>query len=107
MEYALLTDEITRAWSGLRTCEYKNIKGLKNENLRDNMTTLELVLNMLAEATTTELTHVHNPMGLKENLKVANEGGKIAGNARKESVVFFNKSYQSCLMSIKISVFML
>ncbi len=80
----MLTDEITKAWSGMKTREYKNLKGLKKENLRDNMTTLELVLNMLAEATTSELTNIHNPQGLNENLKLANEGGKVAGNARKE-----------------------
>ncbi len=83
-EYAILTDAITKAWSGMKTREYKNFKGLKKENLKDNMTTLELVLNMLAEATTTELTNIKNPDGLKENLKIAKEGGEIAGNARKE-----------------------
>jgi len=83
-EYAILTDEITKAWSGMTTREYKNLKGLKKENLRDNMSDLELVLTMLSEATTTELTKVKNPQGLDENKKVANEGGKIAGNARKE-----------------------
>ena len=83
-EYAVLTDEITRAWSGMSTRQYKNFKGLKKENLRDNMSTLELALNMLAEATTTELTKAENPIGLDENRKVAKEGGTIAGNARKE-----------------------
>ena len=83
-EYAILTDEITKAWSGMTTRGYKNIKGLKKENLRDNMTTLEIVLNMLAEATTTELTKTTNPNGLEENRKVAKEGGSVAGNARKE-----------------------
>ena len=83
IEYAILTDEITKAWSGMTTRRYKNLKGLKKENLRDNMTTLEIVLNMLAEATTTELTKVTNPKGLEENKKVAKEGGSIAGNARK------------------------
>ena len=83
-EYAILTDEITKAWSGMTTRGYKNLKGLKKENLRDNMTTLEIVLNMLAEATTTELTKTTNPKGLEENRKVAKEGGGIAGNARKE-----------------------
>ena len=83
-EYAILTDEITKAWSGMTTREYKNLKGLKKENLRDNMSDLELVLTMLSEATTTELTKAKNPQGLDENKKVANEGGKIAGNARKE-----------------------
>ena len=84
IEYAILTDEITKAWSGMTTRGYKNLKGLKKENLRDNMTTLEIVLNMLAEATTTELTKTTNPQGLEENKKVAKEGGSVAGNARKE-----------------------
>ena len=84
IEYAILTDEITKAWSGMSTRQYKNLKGLKKENLRDNMSTLELVLNMLAEATTTELSKTHNPNGLSENKKIARQGGKIAGNARKE-----------------------
>ena len=83
-EYAILTNEITKAWSGMTTRQYKDYKGLKKENLRDNMTTLELVLNMLAEATTTELANATNPQGLEENKKVAKEGGSIAGNARKE-----------------------
>ena len=83
IEYAILTDEITKAWSGMTTRRYKNLKGLKKENLRDNMTTLEIVLNMLAEVTTTELTKATNPKGLEENKKVAKEGGSIAGNARK------------------------
>ena len=84
IEYAILTDEISKAWSGMATREYKNLKGLKKENSRDNMSTLELVLNMLAEATTTELTNIHNPNGLEENKKVAKRGGAIAGNTRKE-----------------------
>ena len=84
IEYAILTDEISKAWSGMATREYKDLKGLKKENLRDNMSTLELVLNMLAEATTTELTNIHNPNGLEENKKVAKLGGTIAGNTRKE-----------------------
>ena len=83
IEYAILTDEITKAWSGMTTRGYKNLKGLKKENLRDNMTTLEIVLNMLAEATTTELTKTTNPQGLEENRKVAKEGGSIAGDTRK------------------------
>lgn len=83
-EYAILTDEVTRAWSGMSTRQYKNLKGLKKENLRDNMSTLELALNMLAEATTTELTNAQNPHGLEENRTVARQGGKVAGNARKE-----------------------
>ena len=83
-EYAILTNEISKAWSGMTTREYKNLKDLKKENLRDNMSTLEIVLNMLAEATTTELTKTKNPQGLDENKKVAKGGGSIAGNARKE-----------------------
>ena len=82
-EYAILTNEITKAWSGMTTRQYKDHKGLKKQNLRDNMTTLEIVLNMLAEATTTELTKTINPKGLEENRKVAKEGGVIAGDARK------------------------
>lgn len=83
-EYAILTDEVTKAWSGLSTRQYKNLKGLKKENLRDNMSTLELALNMLAEATTTEFTKAQNPQGLEENRTVAKQGGTVAGNARKE-----------------------
>ena len=83
-EYGILTDEVTKAWSGMTTRQYKNHKGLKKENLRDNMSTLELALNMLAEATTTELTNAQNPRGLVENRAVAKQGGKVAGNARKE-----------------------
>ena len=82
-EYAILTNEITKAWSGMTTRQYKDHKGLKKQNLRDNMTTLELVLNMLAEATTTELANTTHPHGLEENKKVAKEGGSIAGEARK------------------------
>ena len=82
-EYAILTDEITRAWAGMSTRQYKNLKNLKKENLRDNMSDLELVLNMLAEATTTELTKAHNPQGLEENKTIAKRGGKVAGDARK------------------------
>ena len=83
-EYALLTDEVTKAWAGMSTRQYKNLKSLKKENLRDNMSTLELALNMLAEATTTELTKVQNPQGYTENRHVAHEGGTVAGNARKD-----------------------
>ena len=83
-EYAILTDEVTRAWSGMSTRQYKNLKGLKKENLRDNMSTLELALNMLAEATTTELTKTANPQGLDDNQRDARKGGRVAGNARKE-----------------------
>ena len=83
VEYAILTDEIIKAWSGMNTRQYKNLKGLKKENLRDNMTTLELVLNMLAEATTTEISRQKAPEGLRENVEVARSGGKVAGDARK------------------------
>ena len=81
-EYAILTDEVTKAWSGMSTRQYKNYKGLKKENLRDKMSTLELALNMLAEATTTELTKVQNPYGLEANRNVAKTGGQIVGEAR-------------------------
>ena len=83
VEYAILTDEIFRAWSVMSTRQYKNLKGLKKENLRDNMTTLELVLNMLAEATTTEISKQKTPSTFSENMAVAREGGEAAGIARK------------------------
>ena len=83
-EYAILTNEISKAWSGMTVRQYKDFKNLKKENLRDNMSTLELVLNMLAEATVTELTKTTNPKGLEENKKTARRGGSIAGNTRKE-----------------------
>lgn len=83
VEYAILTDEISRAWSGMSTRQYKNLKGLKKENLRDNMTTLELVLNMLAEATTTEISKQKTPTTFSENMAIAREGGEVAGIARK------------------------
>ena len=82
VEYAILTDEISKAWSGMTTREYKNYKGLKKENLRDNMSTLELVLNMLAEATTTEISKQKKPESFEENRKVAIKGGEAAGEAR-------------------------
>ena len=82
-EYAILTDEISRAWSGMSTRQYKRLKGLKKENLRDNMTTLELVLNMLAEATTTEISRQKAPESFQDNIEVARAGGKVAGDARK------------------------
>ena len=83
VEYAILTDEISRAWSGISTRQYKNLKGLKKENLRDNMTTLELVLNMLAEATATEISKQKDASTFSENIAVAREGGEAAGIARK------------------------
>lgn len=82
-EYAILTDELTRAWSGMTTRQYKNLKGLKKESLRDNMSTTELVLNMLAETATKEISETEKPQGFEESRKVAGRGGKIAGNARK------------------------
>ena len=83
-EYAILTDEITRAWSGMSTRQYKNLKGLKKESLRDNMSTLELVLNMLAEATTTQFSKDRKPTTFQENLEVAKAGGQVAGRTRKD-----------------------
>ena len=83
-EYATLTDIITRAWSGLNTREYKQLKDLKTGNLRDNMTNLELVLNMLAEATTTEISKERKPQGFEQSQVIAKQGGTIAGNTRRE-----------------------
>jgi hypothetical protein len=83
-EFASLTDIITQAWSGNTVKQYKNLKGLKKENLRDNMTNLELVLNMLAEATTTEISKENNPKTFADNKKIARKGGEIAGNTRKQ-----------------------
>ena len=82
-EYAILTNEISKAWSGMTTREYKNFKGLKKENLRDNMSTTELILNMLAETATKDIAEAKNPQGLEENKQVAQDGGSIAGDARK------------------------
>lgn len=83
LEYAILTDEITKAWAGMTTRKYKNLKGLKKENLRDNMSTLELVLNMLAEATTTEYSRKEKPQTFEENKQIAKAGGSVAGAARQ------------------------
>ena len=83
-EFGILTNEITKAWSGMTTRQYKDFKGLKKENLRDNMSTTELILNMLAETATKDIATATNHMGLEENKKVAKRGGSIAGNARKE-----------------------
>ena len=83
-EYAILTDEITKAWSGMTTRQYKKLKGLKKENLRDNMSTMEIVLNMLAEATTTELSKAHQLEGFSENQKIARRGGSYAGQVRQD-----------------------
>lgn len=82
-EFAILTDEITKAWSGLSTRQYRQRKDLKKENLRDHMTNMELVLNMLAEATTTEISREKQPTGFEENREIAQQGGTIAGNTRK------------------------
>jgi hypothetical protein len=84
LEFAILTDEITQAWTGLTTKQYKNLKDLKKENLRDNMTNLELVLNMLAETATTEISYKRKPRSFRQNKKVAREGGSVAGSARKD-----------------------
>ena len=83
-EYAILTDIITEAWSGMKTRDYKKFKGLHKESLRDNMTNMELVLNMLAEASTTEISKQRNPKSMQENKQIAKTGGKIAGDARKQ-----------------------
>lgn len=83
-EYAILTNEISKAWSGMTTRQYKDLKGLKKENLRDNMSTTELILNMLAETATKDIAKSSNTQGLEENKKVAKRGGNIAGNARRE-----------------------
>ena len=83
VEYAILTDEITKAWSGMSTKQYKSLKGLRKENLRDNMSDLELVLTMLSEATTTEISKQAQPQSFSENMAVAQRGGKVAGDARK------------------------
>jgi hypothetical protein len=83
MEYAILTDEITKAWSGMTTRQYKGLKGLKKENLRDNMSTTEIILNMLAETATKEFSQAEQPSGLDQNRAVAKRGGKVAGDARK------------------------
>ena len=84
LEYASLTDIISQAWSGMTTRQYKDLKGLHKENLRDNMSNMELILNMLAEATTTELSKKKNPQGFKASAEVAKQGGAIAGNTRKQ-----------------------
>jgi hypothetical protein len=83
-EYAFLTDLITKTWSGMTTKQYRQHKSLKQENLRDNMTNLELIINMLAEATTTELSAKHNPQGLHQSAIVAQKGAGVAKNARLE-----------------------
>lgn len=103
MEYAILTDEITKAWSGFLVKNYKQFKGLKMENLRENMSNLELVLNMFTEATTTEISEEKKHVTFEENKTIAKEGGTIAGNTRKEieektgKKVVTNKSEQKAL----------
>jgi len=84
VEYAILTDEITKAWSGMTTKQYKQLKGLKKESLRDNMSTAEIILNMLAEVSTTEISKNTNPKTFEENRAVAQSGGEVAGNARRD-----------------------
>ena len=97
VQFAALTDIITQAWAGLTTREYKQLKGLKKENLRDNMTNMELILNMLAEATTTEISKEREPKTFEENRHIANQGGQIAGNTRKEIEIQTGKSIISPL----------
>ena len=82
-EYAILTDEITKAWSGMTTRQYKNLKGLKKENLRDNMSTTEIILNMLAETSTRDISAAEKPNGFAESVQIARQGGEVAGIARK------------------------
>lgn len=102
-EFAILTDEITKAWSGFSVKEYKNHKTLKKENLRDNMTNLELVLNMLAEATTTEISKEKKPKNFNENKRIAKQGGTIAGNTRKQIEAKTGKKVVSKLNAKSIS----
>ncbi len=102
IEYAILTDEITKAWSGMTTKEYKQFKALKKENLRDNMTNLELVLNMLAEASTTEISKEQNPQDFEESKKVAQEGGKVADVAREQLEKNTGKKVISSLNAIEL-----
>lgn len=101
-EYAILTDEITKAWSGLSVKHYKKHKDLKKENLRDNMTNLELVLNMLAEATTAEISKEKKPKNFDENKTIAQQGGTIAGNTRKEIEEKTGKKVVSSISAKKI-----
>jgi hypothetical protein len=104
LEYAILTDEITKAWAGLTTREYKDLKDLKKENLRDNMTNLELVLNMLAEATTTEISKEKKPKSFSESKDIANQGGTIAGHTRKEIEEKTGKSVVSPLNAKELGI---
>lgn len=84
IEFAILTDEITKAWSGMTTRQYKRLKGLTKENLRDNMSTAEIILNMLAEVSTAEISRAESPKTFEENKRVAKSGGEVAGNARRD-----------------------
>ena len=104
VEYATLTDIITREWSGMTTKQYKHHKGLKKESLRDNMTNVELALNMLAEASTTEISRQKNPKGFKQSAKVAQEGGSVAAAARKQ---LESKTGKSAISSEKASDYLL
>lgn len=104
-EFAILTDEITKAWSGFKVTQYKTFKGLKKENLRDNMTNLELVLNMLAEATTTEISKEKNPSTFVESKIIAKQGGTIAGNTRRAIEQKTGKKVVSKMSSIQLLEF--
>ena len=104
VEYATLTDIITREWSGMTTKQYKHHKGLKKESLRDNMTNVELALNMLAEASTTEISKQKNPIGFKQSAQVAQEGGSVAAAARKQ---LESKTGKSAISSEKASDYLL
>lgn len=103
MEFAILTDEITKAWSGLTTRQYKRLKGLKKENLRDNMTTTEIILNMLAETSAKDLSAQEKPEGMGENVKIARRGGKIAGIARNALESELGKSVISPENAVQIN----
>lgn len=102
-EFAILTDEVTRAWSGMSTRQYKNLKGLKKESLRDNMSTLELVLNMLAEVSTREISQVENPQGLQQNRDIARRGGSIAGEARRQIEMQTGKSAVTAKNAVQLN----
>jgi len=104
LQYASLTDIITKEWSGMTTKQYKHHKGLKKENLRDNMTNVELALNMLAEASTAEISRQKNPKGYTQSAKIAKEGGSVAKAARKQ---LESKTGQSAITSAKASDYLL
>lgn len=103
VEYAILTDEITRAWSGMTTRQYKNFKGLKKENLRDNMTTTEIVLNMLAETSTTDISKETKPQNFEENKEVARQGGEVSGIARQALEKRTGKSVISAQNAVQLN----